>query len=167
MTDRAMKACLAAMIAVALAACSNGSGQTTDGTAAFAVADAPADTMVVFKSPTCGCCTKWVEHAEENGFAVITRDIPDNAALMRQKQSLGVPADQTSCHTTIIDGYVIEGHVPADLIRKLLAERPRGVKGLAVPGMPVGSPGMEGPFKQRYDVNTFDEQGNLSVYATR
>jgi hypothetical protein len=122
--------------------------------------------MVVYKTPTCGCCTKWVEHAEENGFVVIAHDI-DQARLDETKRELGVPAGRISCHTATVQGYTIEGHVPADLIRKLLAEKPRGVKGLALPGMPMGSPGMEGLIRQGYDVLSFDEQGNVEVYARR
>ena len=163
-----MRSGLLVLGALVAAACSNGSSQTTDSPQeAVALAEAPADTMVVYKSPTCGCCNNWVDHVEENGFAVVSHDLDDQNALIETKRSLGVPAGQTSCHTAVIDGYTIEGHVPADLIRKLLTERPRGVKGLAVPGMPVGSPGMEGVFKQDYDVLSFDEQGRVEVYAKR
>lgn len=134
---------------------------------AIAVNDAavaPADTIIVYKSPTCGCCRKWVDHVEENGFAVVTHDLDD---LSSTKRELGVPAGRVSCHTATVRGYTIEGHVPADLIRKLIAESPAGVRGLAVPGMPAGSPGMEGLFAQEYDVLAFDAEGNVEVYAHR
>ena len=125
-----------------------------------------ADTIVVYKSPTCGCCNKWVDHIEENGFVAVTHDL-DNASIETTKRTLGVPAGRVSCHTATVGGYTIEGHVPADLIRRLIAENPRGVRGLAVPGMPMGSPGMEGIISQQYDVLSFDEQGNVEVYERR
>jgi hypothetical protein len=122
-----------------------------------------ADTVVVYKSPTCGCCTKWVEHMKDNGFVVVAHDVNDVTPM---KQQLGVPANQTSCHTATVGGYSLEGHVPADLVRKMLAEKP-SFRGLTVPGMPMGSPGMEGIVKQNYDVLSFDAQGNVQVYARR
>jgi hypothetical protein len=130
---------------------------------AYADALTPADTMVVYKTPTCGCCSDWVDHVRDAGFTVVTHDLNDLAPI---KQQLGVPAGRISCHTATIRGYTIEGHVPADLIMRMLAESPR-FKGLAVPGMPMGSPGMEGPFKQAYQVLSFDERGNTEVYAER
>ncbi len=93
----------------------------------------------VFKTPTCGCCNKWIEHLQKAGFDVQATDLPD---LTELKRANGVPPRISSCHTAIVEGYVIEGHVPADDIERLLAERPK-VAGLAVPGMPIGSPGME------------------------
>ena len=115
----------------------------------------------VYKSPTCGCCTKWVEHLEEAGFDVTVEDVNDVGAV---KTSLGVPGDLGSCHTATVGDYVIEGHVPAENIKELLAESP-DVAGLAVPGMPIGSPGMEGANPQAYDVLAFDEAGNRGVFA--
>lgn len=104
-------------------------------------------------------------HLQDEGFRVTTKGVAD---LTEVKRTAGVPRALEACHTAIVDGYVIEGHVPADLIRKLLKERPEGVAGLAVPGMPSGSPGMEqGARKDPYDVLTFDRQGNTSVYARR
>lgn len=154
-------------ISLLAAACSAESD--TDATRAAQVAQAQSasaavDTMVVYKTPTCGCCNDWVDHARENGFVVITHDLNN---LEATKRALGVPAGRVSCHTATVQGYTIEGHVPADLIRRLIAEKPRGVKGLTVPGMPMGSPGMEGLIKQDYDVLSFDEQGNVEVYARR
>lgn len=107
--------------------------------------------MVVFRDPTCGCCHKWVEHLTANGFAVTVHDAPSMKAI---KARLGVPAELASCHTGEIGGYVIEGHVPAAAIQRLLAEKPQG-RGLAVPGMPIGSPGMEGGAPEIYEVTLF------------
>ena len=122
-----------------------------------------APEMTVYKTPTCGCCSAWVDHVKKNGFAVKVKDVPDLSAL---KRHYGVTPALASCHTAFVDGYVVEGHVPADVIAKLLKERPK-VKGIAVPGMPMGSPGMEGPRSERYDVVTFDSTGKTTVYAKR
>jgi hypothetical protein len=118
--------------------------------------------VTVYKSPSCGCCSKWVDHLKASGFSVTVRDVQNVEPL---KQRFGVPPRLASCHTATVSGYVIEGHVPARDIQRLLAEKPR-VKGLAVPGMPVGSPGMEqGSVKQPYDVVSFDERGATAVYG--
>lgn len=109
--------------------------------------------MVVFRDPTCGCCHKWVEHLMANGFEVTVNDAPSMKAV---KARLGVPADLAACHTGEIGGYVIEGHVPAVAIKRLLAEKPEA-RGLAVPGMPIGSPGMEGAEPEIYEVMLFGE----------
>jgi hypothetical protein len=121
--------------------------------------------IAVQKSPTCGCCTAWVGHLRAHGYPVKTEDILDLAPI---KQKLGVPPALQSCHSASVEGYVIEGHVPADLIDRLLRERP-AVVGLAVPGMPVGSPGMEAPGQtpERYQILAFDRSGRTTVYATR
>lgn len=116
----------------------------------------------VYKTPTCGCCGKWVEHLRNNGFTVRTINL-DRLADVKARH--GVPSRVQSCHTGLIDGYVIEGHVPASDIHALLKKRP-SVLGLAVPGMPIGSPGMEGPNARPYDVVTFDKQGRSEVFAT-
>jgi hypothetical protein len=94
----------------------------------------------VYKSPTCGCCNDWIDHLKASGFRVVAHDVGNNAARAR----IGLPARYGSCHTAVIDGYVVEGHVPAREIRRLLKERPQAI-GLAVPEMPFGSPGMDGP----------------------
>ncbi|MGH8613346.1 MAG: DUF411 domain-containing protein [Gammaproteobacteria bacterium] len=120
-----------------------------------------AQEVTVYKSPTCGCCTKWVKHMEASGFTVDARDVPD---VNPYKQNLGLPLGLGSCHTAVVDGYLIEGHVPAEDIRRLLQEQIEA-KGLAVPGMPMGSPGMEGPRKDRYEVLLIDKEGQTSVYA--
>jgi hypothetical protein len=130
---------------------------------AAAAAAKPVATATVYKSPTCGCCAKWNEHMRTSGFAVTSNDEPDMAAV---KDKHGVPQKLRSCHTALVGGYVIEGHVPADVIRKLLRERP-AVVGIAAPGMPNGSPGMEGPTKDTYQILTFDKTGATTVYATR
>ncbi|MGH1482038.1 MAG: DUF411 domain-containing protein [Geminicoccales bacterium] len=109
----------------------------------------------VFKSPTCGCCSMWVDHLTESGFKVEAKDVADLDAV---KQMAGVPRHLQACHTAVVDGYTIEGHTPADAIKKLLAERP-AVKGLAVPGMPAGSPGMPSPTPEPYEVIAFGEAG--------
>jgi hypothetical protein len=118
--------------------------------------------ITVYKSPTCGCCDAWVDHMREHGFEVATEDMYD---VMPLKREHGLPLHLTSCHTTLVDGYVVEGHVPASVVRRLLAERP-AVKGIAVPGMPMGSPGMEGFRTERYNVLTFDEAGRTTVYSS-
>jgi hypothetical protein len=126
-------------------------------------AQRPAPVVEVYKSPTCGCCALWVKHLEANGFRTKVSDVEDMTAV---KKKLGVPARGQSCHTAVVDGFVLEGHVPAAEVQKLLKERPK-VAGLAVPGMPIGSPGMEvGTTVQRYNVMTFDKQGQLNVFAT-
>ena len=116
-------------------------------------------TAIVYKSPTCSCCKKWVEHLRANGFPVQVRE-PDD--LNTVKDRLGVPADMRSCHTAEIDGYVIEGHVPAADVQRLLREKPKAL-GLAVPGMPLGSPGMEvDDRRQAYTVWLLQDDGNQS-----
>jgi hypothetical protein len=118
--------------------------------------------VLVYKTESCGCCNAWVDHLRAAGFTVDARDVAD---LMSIKRDAGVPASHASCHTALVDGYVVEGHVPADQIERLLAERPR-IAGIAVPGMPVGSPGMDGPGARPYQVLAFDRQGVNTVYAT-
>ncbi|MEJ2504306.1 MAG: DUF411 domain-containing protein [Gemmatimonadota bacterium] len=121
--------------------------------------------FVVYKSPTCGCCNSWIEHLRDHGHDVEPVDVVAYDALAARKGQAGVPNDLGSCHTAVVDGYTIEGHVPADVIERLLRERP-DIRGLAVPGMPIGSPGMEGPDPERYDVIAFDDDGDRYVYAT-
>ena len=122
-----------------------------------------APAITVYKSPACGCCAKWVDHLRAAGFKVVVHDTDDLAAV---KASVGVPTGLASCHTALVGGYLVEGHVPADLIRRLLRERPAAA-GLAVPGMPGASPGMDVPRAGSYDVLVFDKQGKTRVYATR
>ncbi|HSU12969.1 DUF411 domain-containing protein [Longimicrobium sp.] len=160
---------LAAVLATAAAACggSNQTAQKSGGDAAPAGSAAvPADAplAVVYKSPTCGCCNNWVKHMQDSGFRVETHD-QDNVDPV--KDEAGVPQAMRSCHTAKIGGYAIEGHVPADVIRQLLREHPADIVGLAVPGMVTGSPGMEGPNPQHYDVVAFTKDGQTRVYASR
>jgi len=121
---------------------------------ASAQAPTPAGSVTVYKSPTCGCCSKWIEH-----------DVEDIAAI---KSKHGVPAQAASCHTALVDGYVVEGHVPADVVKRMLRERPK-VSGIATPGMPMGSPGMEVPSgtKEAYAILAFDASGKQTVFDRR
>lgn len=105
----------------------------------------------VYKSPACGCCHLWVEHLEASGFQVKAQDTDDVSQI---KMIAGVPGHLAACHTALVDGFVIEGHVPAAAIQRLLREQP-DIQGLAVPGMPAGSPGMPDPNPERYDVIAF------------
>ncbi len=128
---------------------------------ALASTPALAAEITVYKSPTCGCCKEWVKHLQANGFTVVAKDVRDVAPY---KEVNGVPPVLGACHTARVGGYTIEGHVPAADIQRLLKERPK-VVGLAVPGMPTGSPGMEGAYKERYETLTFDKNGRTTVYA--
>ena len=139
-----------ACIAVAFLAFRQSSGQ-----------ESPA--ITVYKSPSCGCCAKWVDYLEENGFEVRSVDTHETAKM---KMRYGVPGDLRSCHTAVVDGYVIEGHVPVEEIKTMLSEKP-DVTGLAVPGMPVGSPGMEGDRVDPYDVISFTKNGKRTVFSSR
>jgi hypothetical protein len=116
---------------------------------------AQTSNILVHKDPDCGCCTGWVRHLEDAGFAATVEETADLAVVRKR---LGVPADLAACHTAEIAGYVIEGHVPASAVRILLKERPDAT-GLVVPGMPAGSPGMEGGTPQRYNVVLFGATG--------
>ena len=125
-------------------------------------ADEGLDDIHVYKSPTCGCCTDWVDHLKENGFQV---EVTETNNLNPIKIDAGLTPSLASCHTAFIGDYVIEGHVPANDIRQLIAESPKA-KGLAVPGMPVGSPGMEmGDRKDHYQVLMFNESGQTRVFS--
>jgi|SRR5688572_23182218 hypothetical protein len=114
----------------------------------------------VYKTRTCGCCSKWVEHLKTNGLVTQVTEVPSTAEYRKQ---YGVPEKLQSCHTATVGGYTIEGHVPAADIQRLLKERPKA-KGLAVPGMPMGSPGMEGARRDAYSVLLFESDGRVSVY---
>jgi len=116
----------------------------------------------VVKTPTCGCCNGWIAHMRQAGFQVRVRDVPDTTPIARR---LGVPDDLRSCHTASVGGYAVEGHVPAADIRRLLRERPQAA-GIAVPGMPMGSPGMEhGSHRQPYQTILFTRAGRRTVFA--
>ena len=130
--------------------------------ALLACTQATAQTIDVVKSPYCGCCAQWVEYLRANGFTVRVTDSEDLDAAARAQ---GVPDALRSCHTATVDGYAIEGHVPAEDIRRLLRERPQ-VAGLAVPGMPVGSPGMEqGDRRQTYATIIFQRDGRQQLFT--
>lgn len=120
-----------------------------------------APAVTVYKSPTCGCCGKWVEHMRASGFTVLTRDLDD---VTPQKRRLGVPLAMGSCHTAEVDGYLIEGHVPAADIRRMLAERPEA-KGLVSPGMPRSAPGMDLPGNHPYEVFLVRQDGSTTSFA--
>jgi len=120
--------------------------------------------VTVYKSASCGCCKNWLEHMRSHGFEVKALDVED---LETVKKTYGVPTSLASCHTGLVGGYVIEGHVPGDVVARLLRERPK-VVGLAVPGMPAGSPGMEQPGRRDpYSVVSFDAAGRQTVYERR
>jgi hypothetical protein len=117
----------------------------------------------VWKSPTCSCCSKWVEHLKANGFRV---EVHNEGQMNPLKTKLGIPQGLASCHTARVDGYLVEGHVPASDIKRLLAERPAG-RGIAVPDMPIGSPGMEqGDRQDPFDVVLFGDNDQRQVFAT-
>ena len=128
--------------------------------AAATVAKKP--TITVYKDPSCGCCKAWIAHLVKAGYTVDAKDSPNMADI---KRSLGVPEALTSCHTAVVNGYLIEGHVSPEEIDQLLAKKPT-IAGLAVPGMPMGSPGMDGATKQHYQVLSFDKSGKTKVFAT-
>ena len=141
-----------------------GLAATVAGVAGLALAaPSPGPEVVVYKSPTCGCCKKWVEHVQAAGFRVTVHDTSSLAGVMER---YGVPRKLTACHTAIVDGYVVEGHVPVDVIERLLKEGPE-IAGVAVPGMPPGSPGMESETPVHYQIVTFDKSGGTAVYGVR
>lgn len=124
----------------------------------------PKAEVTVYKSPACGCCRGWVEHMRRAGFVVKAQDVEDIQVV---KTTYGLPLKLASCHTSIAGGYVLEGHIPAEVVERVLRERPK-IAGLAVPGMPVGSPGMEqGNRRDPYDIVAFDKQGKTTVYDSR
>jgi hypothetical protein len=134
------------------------------GTAAIAVVRSNAaegQIITVHQDPNCGCCHGWVKHLQQAGFTVKTGETKDLDAV---KKRLGVPADLVACHTAQIGGYVIEGHVPAVALQRFLGEKPDAV-GLAVPGMPIGSPGMEGGQPEKYDVVLFGPNGRRTYMS--
>ena len=166
LTRRSLVAGLATAGVLAIAGC--GQARKPDsGTVGTSEPNATAMTpaaMTVYRDPSCGCCEAWAGMARQTGHQVELIDHPDMAAVKRQ---YGVPNELLSCHTTIVEGYAIEGHVPLGDVERLLKERPSDVKGLAVPGMPRGSPGMEMPdgSKDRFQVLAFDAAGRTSVFS--
>lgn len=158
-------------LAIAITTLLSGCGEATPPAAVVPTGAATHETQAmapilsvnVVKSRSCGCCGLWVDHLRSHDFAVTTQDVDDVSPF---KQQAGITPALASCHTAFIDGYVIEGHVPADDIRRLLQERPDAI-GLTVPGMPVGSPGMEveGRAADAYDVLLIHRDGSTSVFA--
>jgi hypothetical protein len=124
---------------------------------------APLPGVVLYKSDLCGCCGKWADHMRAAGFRVTVRNV---GSLTTIENRYGVPKGLTSCHTALAGGYVVVGHVPADLVQRLLTERPP-VAGISAPGMPQSAPGMDGSTRDHYDVVAFDREGHTSVYARR
>ena len=119
-------------------------------------------TIKVYKSPTCGCCSEWVKHLEENGFEVTSHNVQN---LDTYKKQADLPYGMGSCHTAFVDGYAVEGHVPASDIKRMLSQKP-DIRGISVPGMPMGSPGMEyGNRKDAYKVISYTKDGETAVYA--
>jgi hypothetical protein len=119
-------------------------------------------TITVYKDPNCGCCKNWIAYLAKHGYTVVAKDTPDMTEI---KHSLGVPDKLTACHTAVVNGYLIEGHVSAEDIDRLLAQKPT-IAGIAVPGMPMSSPGMDGPRTQGYKVLSFDKAGHTKVFAS-
>lgn len=123
--------------------------------------NAGATEVTVYKSPTCGCCSKWIDHLRDEGFHVIEKN-SNNVEQIKLEQ--GVKPNHVSCHTALVEGYVVEGHVPANDIKRMLQEKPK-ITGLAVPGMPTGSPGMESNYKDPYEVLAFVKNGKTKVFS--
>ncbi len=120
-----------------------------------------AQTVSVYKSPTCGCCTGWVDYLRDNQFKVKIFDVQDLDSI---KDKHGISKNLESCHTALVDGYIVEGHVPAEDIHRLLEDKP-DIKGLSAPGMPAMSPGMASQIPKNYDVLSFDENGNVEIFS--
>lgn len=130
--------------------------------AALGVAQAAAPVVEVWKTPSCGCCGKWVDHMKQAGFALKVHDVPETAS---HRKAAGIPEALGSCHTARVAGYALEGHVPASDVKRLLREKPKAL-GLAVPGMPPNSPGMDLPSTTPYETRLIGTDGKSSVYAT-
>lgn len=165
MTSGAMKGLaagvLVGLVVVGVAVARRAPQEQTMSTAAAEVLATSSPTVEIYKSATCGCCGQWAEYMRGAGFKVVEHNVEDIAAVTSQA---GVPNELASCHVAHVGGYVIEGHVPAEDIKKMLAEKP-AIAGLAVPGMVAGSPGMDSPTPQHYDVIAYDKEGATSVYA--
>ncbi len=120
-----------------------------------------AQEITVYKTPTCGCCGKWIDHLEEAGFEVVTHDVNDLTGIKNMHK---IPPGLRTCHTGLVDGYVVEGHVPAHFVTQLLEQKP-DIAGIGVPGMPIGSPGMEGAYNESYDVLAYTRDGRTAVFG--
>ena len=148
-----------AVLTLALAAPAGVLAQRSAGKPAAAAPQA----ITIYKTATCGCCTKWVDHLKAAGFNPTVHVVENMSQSPITKR---VPDSLRSCHTATLEGYLVEGHVPADVIKQLLREKPR-VEGIAVPGMPAGSPGMESPNPEPYDIVAFDSTGKTKVFTKR
>ena len=153
-SSRRLIALVAALSTVALTAATVHEARSEDS--------AKKPTITVYKDPNCGCCKNWIQYLVKHGYQVNAKDTPDMQGI---KKTLGVPADLASCHTAVVSGYLIEGHVSAEDIDRLLAQKPK-IAGLAVPGMPGSSPGMDGPRTKPYQVLSFDKNGKTAVFST-
>ena len=155
--DRVFLVFMAVLLSLLVLAACNRQEEALDSSSSIVV--------TVYKSPTCGCCGGWIEHMRNAGFEVREVNI-SSSALLQVKDKYGVPYELRSCHTAVVGDYVVEGHVPPEEVQRLLAERP-AVKGIGVPGMPLGSPGMESPdgTVQPYTVYAFDQTGNMQPVA--
>ena len=165
-TRRSLLACAAATAGVALVGC--GRAQTPEARVKRtpeqkAASPLPAAAMTVYRDPNCSCCEAWAGIARNAGYQVNLEDRPDMPAI---KAKYGVPDELLSCHTTVVGGYVLEGHVPLEDVQRLLKDRPADVRGIAVAGMPIGSPGMEAPdgTSQPFEVRSFDAAGRTAVF---
>ena len=175
-----VRAAMATVAIIVAVGCSSGKADTampphaplatsasTQGLAAHAAATlAPGTPVTVYKDASCGCCKAWVQHMRDNGFQVTAIDEPERV-LDSIKTAHGITSETASCHTAEVGKYVIEGHVPADLVQKLVSEHPAGVVGLTVPGMVNGSPGMEGATPEHYTVLAIMRDGSTRPYARR
>ncbi|MFT3758674.1 DUF411 domain-containing protein [Thauera sp.] len=138
-------------------------GAAVLGLGATGIAAAADDEVTMFKDPYCGCCGKWAEHMREHGFKV--KEVISQE-MDQIKHQAGVPRALGSCHTAKVGNYIVEGHVPAADVKRMLSEKP-AITGISAPGMPMGSPGMEGPYPaDRYDVVSFDAEGKTAVFAS-
>jgi hypothetical protein len=157
------RSALALALVLTAAGLSGVAAQRQNKPAAPAAKPSAAQAVKVYLRPTCGCCGIWVEHMEKAGFKV-TREARQDLDSVPERQR--VPAHLRTCHTAVLGNYLVEGHVPVDLVQKMLKERPK-IAGIAVPGMPIGSPGMEGPNPRPYSIIAFQADGTTSEYARR
>lgn len=171
LSRRSVIAGLASAGGLALAGCGRAEPQRAENSQTAAPVPPPSPApqlaaMTVYRDPGCGCCGAWAELARNAGYRVQLIDRQDMPAVKRQH---GVPDELSSCHTSIVGGYAVEGHVPIDNVNRLLSERPAGIKGIAVAGMPLGSPGMEVPdgTTEAFQVMAFDASGRISAFSPR
>lgn len=159
-----IKSILAIGVVVAIGALVLSAQAPSDASGEPVAVNAGADVVTVYKTEACGCCLKWVDHLKANGFAV---EVVNVASTAPTRERFGVPPELLSCHTGTVNGYWVEGHVPADLVRKLITDKPDDIRGISAPGMPLGSPGMEGPNPETFDIVAYHADETKSVYATR